>query len=179
RGAAAQHQREIRELRRFVDSAPEVEQEYARLNRDYGVTKAQYEQLVARLEQAKVTDDAAKNGIVRFEVIEPPRADLAPVWPRRALLMLFGLVVGVGAGVGLAILPSLFRPTFNNPDALAKATQLPVLGSVSALRRPQEVAALPVEIRKMVVVAGALLGAAVVLVLFGSSISRAFRSLIT
>jgi polysaccharide chain length determinant protein (PEP-CTERM system associated) len=179
RGAAAQHQREIAELRRFVDSAPEVEQEYARLNRDYGVTKAQYEQLVARLEQAKVTDDAAKSGIVRFEVIEPPRADLAPVWPRRALLMLFGLVVGTGAGVALAVLPQLFRPTFNDTDSLARVTQLPVLGSVSALRRQQDAAALPVEVRKVVIVAGALLATAVVLVLFGSSLSRALRSIIT
>lgn len=179
RGAAAQHQREIAELRRFVDSAPEVEQEYARLNRDYGVTKAQYEQLVARLEQAKVTDDAAKSGIVRFEVIEPPRADLAPVWPRRALLMLFGLVVGVGAGVALAVLPHLFRPTFNDTDSLARITQLPVLGSVSALRRQQDAAALPIEIRKLAVVVGALLATAIVLVLFGSSLSRALRSFIT
>jgi hypothetical protein len=74
RGAASQHRREIAELRRFVDSAPEVEQEFARLNRDYTVQRAQYQQLVERLERARVSDDAAQNGIVRFDVIEPPRA---------------------------------------------------------------------------------------------------------
>lgn len=178
RGAAAQHRREIAELRRFVDSAPEVEQEFARLNRDYTVQRAQYQQLVERLERAKVSDDAAQNGIVRFDVIEPPRAGLAPVWPNRPMFMVLALLAGIGAGIALALAPAVLRPTFDDPSSLTRLTGLPVLGSVSALRPSGHAEVLHLEMRRVVAACGVLLAVGVVLVVFGSSGARLLRSLI-
>jgi polysaccharide chain length determinant protein (PEP-CTERM system associated) len=177
RGAAAQHRREIAELRRFVDSAPEVEQEFARLNRDYNVQRAQYQQLVERLERAKVSDDAAQNGIVRFEVIEPPRASLAPVWPNRSMFMVLALLAGLAAGVALALVPAVLRPTFDDPNSLSKATGLPVLGSVSALRPAGHLDFVRLESRNVAIACGALLAVGVAMVVFGGAGSRLLRSL--
>lgn len=179
RGAASQHRREIAELRRFVDSAPEVEQEFARLNRDYNVQRAQYEQLVQRLERAKVSDDAAQNGIVRFEVIEPPRAGLTPVWPKRSVFMLLVLVAGLGAGVVLSLLPAVLRPTFDDPNSLGRLTGLPVLGSVSALRSAGYTDFLKVETRKVVIACAALVMAGGVMVVLGGAGARLLRGLIS
>ena len=53
RGAIAQHELEISRLRTFVNTAPDVEQRFATLNRDYDVTKAQYAALVERMEKAR------------------------------------------------------------------------------------------------------------------------------
>ena len=178
RGAAAQHRSEIASLRRFVDSAPEVEQEFARLNRDYGVTKTQYETLVGRLEQARVSDGAAQNGIIRFEILEPPRADLSPVWPKRSLFMIGGLLFGLLAGVAAALLPHLIRPTIDDTSALARLTGLPVLGSVSAIRTSGQVMQLQLDVRKVAIAGGALLALGITMVLFGSAGARLIRSLI-
>lgn len=138
RGAVAQHRQEIQQLRRFVNLAPEVEQELARLNRDYGVTKTQYEALVKRLEQARVTDSASDAGVIRFDVIDPPRADSKPVWPRRRLLIavcfLASLLVGIGAVVGL----ELARPTVHSTNLMKTMTPLPVLGGVTRFETAQE-----------------------------------------
>jgi polysaccharide chain length determinant protein (PEP-CTERM system associated) len=177
RGAAAQHRREIAELRRFVDSAPEVEQEFARLNRDYNVQRAQYQQLVERLERAKVSDDAAQNGIVRFEVIEPPRAGLAPVWPNRSVFMVLALLAGLAAGVVLALVPAVLRPTFDDPNSLSKATGLPVLGSVSALRPAGHLDFVRLESRNVAIACGALLAVGGAMVVFGGAGARLLRSL--
>jgi polysaccharide chain length determinant protein (PEP-CTERM system associated) len=178
RGAAVQQRREISELRRFVDSAPEVEQEYARLNRDYDVQKAQYEQLVERLEQARVSDDAAKSGIVRFEVIEPPRAGVAPVWPNRALFVVLVILGGLAAGIGTALVPFLLRPTFDDSEALTRRTGLPVLGSVSALEPPQHLAFVETETRRVALAGGALVAVGALVIFFGDAGARLLRSLI-
>jgi polysaccharide chain length determinant protein (PEP-CTERM system associated) len=178
RGGVARHQREVEALQRLRDSAPEVEQELARLNRDYNVLKTQYEALVARLEQARVTDDAAKSGIVRFEVIDPPRAPSAPVWPRRRLFMLAATLFGMGVGVALAILPHLLRPTFDNPVSLARSTGLPVLGSVSYLRKAADVLQTRREIRRLALACSALLVVGGVLTFFGNVGARAVQDLL-
>lgn len=177
-GAAAQHRREIANLRRFVDQAPEVAQELSRLNRDYGVVKAQYDQLVERREQARVTDDAARTGIVRFDTIEPPRASLEPVAPRRQLLFLACLVLAIGAGVAVALLPQVLSPTIDDIPALERRFGLPVLGAVSALRSTGERASERREIRRVGIATAALVAVAAVLVVVGPAGARALHQLL-
>jgi hypothetical protein len=177
RGAVGQHEKEIARLDTFVDSAPEVEQEYSRLNRDYDVIKAQYESLVKRLEQAKVSDAAAQSGIVRFEVIEPPHASLTPVWPNRGLLTLAVLVAGVVLGSALALVPQFLRPTFDSIKSLTTLTGLPVLGSVSLLPKAGEQLLLRREVRLLSLAAGALVVVAGVLLVVGDAGARAIQNL--
>jgi polysaccharide chain length determinant protein (PEP-CTERM system associated) len=178
RGAVSQHEKEIARLGAFVDSAPEVEQEYSRLNRDYNIVKAQYESLVKRLEQAKVSDSAAKSGIVRFEVIDPPRASIAPVWPNRKLLTLAVLVIGLLIGAAVALAPQFIRPTFDNTRTLAELTGLQVLGAVSILPKPGDPLILRQEVRRLSLAGGALAFVAFALLLIGDAGARAIQSLL-
>lgn len=178
RGAAALHRRQIAELRRFVDSAPEVEQEFARLNRDYNVQKAQYQQLVERLERAKVTDNATRSGIVRFDVLDPPRADVKPAWPNRPLLMAVVLVLGLFGGVVAALVPAVMHPTFSDPATLSRVTELPVLGSVSAIRPEGHGAVLALQVRRIATAAGALLVMGVAFIALGGKLAQFLWGLI-
>lgn len=177
-GAAEQHRAEIASLRQYVDQAPEIEQEYARLNRDYGVTKAQYEQLVARREQARVSDDAARTGIVRFDVIEPPRAGIEPVWPKRPLLFLGSLLAAIGLGVGVALLPQVVSPSFSDVGALERRFRRPVLGSVSEVRTDARRAWEHREFKRVVIAGLALLAMGVLLAIFGGNGAQLVRDLI-
>jgi polysaccharide chain length determinant protein (PEP-CTERM system associated) len=124
-------QRRIAELNSRVDIAPNVEAEFARLNRDYDVTRAQYQQLLTRLEQAKVSDDAEQTGVVRFEIIDPPIAKFDPVAPNRPLLIIGALIAALGAGAGVAYLLQMLNPVVTSARNLAHVTGLPVLGEVS------------------------------------------------
>ena len=135
-GELGQYQRRSAELRKLADTAPEVEAEYARLNRDYGVTRAQYQSMVERLEQARITDKADETGAVKFNVIDPPVAKLDPVAPKRGVWVLVGMLFGLAAGCGVAYCMHLIRPIFQNARALAFATGLPVLGTI-AIARPE------------------------------------------
>lgn len=177
-GAAEQHRAEIANLRQFVDQAPEIEQEFARLNRDYGVTKAQYDQLVMRREQARVSDDAARTGIVRFYPIEPPRAGNAPSWPRRPLLIIASLIAAIGLGVAVAVLPQFLSPAFTDVASLERKFGLKVLGSVSEIRTAQRRAWEHAELRKVVLAGVALVALGGLLAVFGGAGVRVLRDLV-
>lgn len=131
RGKVADGQRKVASLRALVDTAPEVEAEFARLNRDYDVTRAQYQALLERLEKTRLQEEAESTGVVRFEVIEPPTAAFQPVAPNRPRLIVMVLFGGMAAGVGVAYLLNMLRPVFSNTRQLSQITGLPVLGAVS------------------------------------------------
>lgn len=178
-GAIAQHQREIANLKRSVDTAPEVERELARLTRDYGVTKTQYESLLQRFEQTKVSDDAQQTGIVKFEILDPPLATTAPVWPDRPLLMAGVLFGGALAGALVAFLMSLLVPTFTNTRALTAITGVNVLGHVSLFPQDATDLAVAADRRRFVMLSAGLAAAGVVMLLGGSMAARLLQRLVS
>jgi 4-amino-4-deoxy-L-arabinose transferase-like glycosyltransferase len=64
-------------------------------------------------------------------MIDPPFVGADPVSPRRALIMLAILVIGLGAGAAFAWLLHLLNPVFHDAADLRESTGLPVLGGVS------------------------------------------------
>jgi polysaccharide chain length determinant protein (PEP-CTERM system associated) len=127
----AQHEAKVGELKRLLDTAPQVEAEFAQLNRDYDVNKAQYTALLANLQKARLGERADSAGSIRFEVVQPPTAGLRPVWPIRPKLLAETLLAALAAGAALAYGMHYLRPVVSSGEALAKAIGVPVLGLVS------------------------------------------------
>src|SRR6516164_8192380 len=127
----ADQEKKIAEQRKLINTAPQVEAEYERLNRDYSVTHTQYQALVDRMSRARLSDKADATGVVRFEVVDPPTVDSDPVFPNRTRLILQVLGAGLAAGLAVAYLLHQLRPVFSSPRQLTEVTQLPVLGGVS------------------------------------------------
>lgn len=127
----AGHRAKIAELNGMMNVLPEVEAELARLTRDYGSNQTQYQQLLQRLDSARLTDEADRNEDLKIKVIEPPVLPVFPASPKRGLLVLAVLFGGLGAAGGIAWLLAQLRPVFSNLRELKKALNLPVLGSVS------------------------------------------------
>jgi polysaccharide chain length determinant protein (PEP-CTERM system associated) len=134
KGELSDHEEKVVELRRMVDTMPQVEAQYARLNRDYDVNKAEYTALLERLQQAKLGERADQEGSVRFEVIDPPRAGFRPVAPKRLRLLLGSLVAALAAGGVVAYLLATLRPVFHNARQLGTFTGVAIYGVVSATR---------------------------------------------
>lgn len=127
----ADRERKIATLRGLMNTAPEVEANFAKLNRDYDVTRAQYQALLERLERARLGEEAEQTGIVRFEVIEPPNAAFVPISPSRKILIPAALIFAFAVGAGTAFLMHLLKPVFTTARHLNAITGLPVLGVVS------------------------------------------------
>ncbi|MEZ5575234.1 MAG: GNVR domain-containing protein [Candidatus Competibacteraceae bacterium] len=90
-----EYTKRYKELQAQVSTFLQIEAELAALNRDYEVNRQQYEQLLARRESARLSQQAEKaRQEVRFRVVDPPRVPINPTGPRRLLLMT--LVLGAG-----------------------------------------------------------------------------------
>jgi polysaccharide chain length determinant protein (PEP-CTERM system associated) len=126
-----EHEAKVADLRRLLDTAPQVEAEFAQLNRDYDVNKAQYTALLGTLQKARLGERADDAGSVRFEVVQPPTAGLRPVWPLRGKLLAQTLAAALVVGAGLAYGLHYLRPVVTSSALLSQTLGVPVLGLVS------------------------------------------------
>ena len=123
--------------------APQIEAEAAQLNRDYGIIKKNYEDLVGRRQSAVMSGDLdMASGVVDFRLIDPPRVSPRPVSPNRLLLIPLALLAALAAGLFTAFAASQLRPVYNDGQEMRLKTGLPILGVVSVvlteLQRKQE-----------------------------------------
>jgi len=115
--------------------APQVEAEFAQLNRDYAIHKTNYEQLVSRREQAGMSGELdTASGVADFRMIDPPRASNKPVAPNRMLLMPVAMLAAIGAGLGIAFVLSQLRAVFFDARAVRNTIGLPILGVVTLVK---------------------------------------------
>jgi polysaccharide chain length determinant protein (PEP-CTERM system associated) len=133
RADIANRRQRVDSLRSMMNTAPEVEAQFSRLNRDYSVVKAQYAALVEQLGRARLGEQAAQTGVIRFAVVDPPRAAFNPVFPKRPLFAIGALAAAIAVGGGVAFLLNLLRPVYGSARRLREITGLPVLGSVSMM----------------------------------------------
>jgi polysaccharide chain length determinant protein (PEP-CTERM system associated) len=126
----AEHEAKERQLRQLLNTAPQVEAEYAQLTRDYDVNKAQYTALLSSFEKARLGERADSAGSVKFEVVEPPIVSNRPVWPRRVLFLAGSLLLSLAAGVVIANRLDRLRPLVGSASGLAGYTGVPVLAAV-------------------------------------------------
>jgi hypothetical protein len=127
-------------LRRKQDEVPAVELQLAQMNRDYGVLRDNYNQLIERRESIRMAERLdSQTTNVDFRVVEPPMVPTAPSGPDRALL--FGGVLGAAVVAALGVIFALIqlKDNFSTPNRLRDAFNLPVLGSVSMVASARRV----------------------------------------
>ena len=123
---------QIQELESKIDLVPQIEAEASSLNRDYDITRKQYEQLLSRREAADLSrraDSSAEE--LQFRTIEPPSNPQKPSGPNRIIFYTGIVVVGFGVGIGLAFVLSQLSPVLVRPKQLLTITNYPIWGTVS------------------------------------------------
>ena len=132
RARVGEYQARVTTLRNQSQTAPEVEAQLVQLNRDYNVNRENYQQLLQRREQAKLSGDlSSATDMLTFRVVEPPMAATKPSGPNRLALFSGVFVLALVAGLVGAFLMSQVRPTFLSHAALREVTGVPVLGSIN------------------------------------------------
>ena len=140
RAKLGQQDKVVAELRRDVDQIADVEKNLKQLNRDYDVVQVRYQELLRRRETLRSRErlDPVTDNLT-FRILEPPFASRTPVGPNRTLFLLGTFVVALGLAGALAFGLSMLRPVFFGRRAVQNFSGIPVLGSVSYLRSPQQV----------------------------------------
>jgi uncharacterized protein involved in exopolysaccharide biosynthesis len=99
------------------------------LERDRLIAEQNYLNAVKRLSEAEVTSALDVSRISNVAVAMPPTASLQPVYPRKLLLMLVALPVGLMLGLGLAMAMEWASDTVHDAEDVEAATELVCLGS--------------------------------------------------
>lgn len=129
-----EYTRRYAQVKEQLKTAPQIEAEAAQLNRDYAVTRKNYEDLVARRQSAVMSGELdVASGVAEFRLIDPPRVTPKPVSPNRLVLFPLVLVVALAAGLAMAFVAVQLRPTFGDGNDLRLRTGLPLLGVVTML----------------------------------------------
>lgn len=134
-----EYKKRVEDLQKAINSIPQIEAQMQQLDRDYKVVSGQYQALIKRRESARLGEKVTQSADdVKFRVIEPPFVPAKPTEPNKVLLFTGVFVAGIAAGAGVALLISLLRPVFSDRRRLSVATGLPVFGTVTLVRSPEE-----------------------------------------
>jgi len=127
----AQLKREITGLGKAILDVPKKEQALVALRRDYSVNSSIYNNLLKRLEEARVTKEMeVQDRGGRIRVIEPATVPYKPVKPNRVLILLMGIGGGIAAGYGFGFLRHLMDSTIRSSDEIQGLVGLTVLGRI-------------------------------------------------
>jgi polysaccharide chain length determinant protein (PEP-CTERM system associated) len=125
----------IADLQNKIDLVPQIEAEGMSKNRNYEIVKQKYEELLARKESADITQRAdASSDDLQFRIIQPPLVPPEPTGPNRFTFYTGILIVGFGAGIGIAFLLSQITPVLVRGQQLTSMTGFPILGAVTHLQ---------------------------------------------
>ena len=124
----------IAQLNGRIESSPQLEQQWAALNRDYMMAKQNYEENARKQE---VTDTAKsleehKAG-ENLELLDPPSDPVAPSEPNRLQIAAMGTGIGLMFGVVLAGAQEMKNTSLKNLKDVRAYTNLPVLSSIPLL----------------------------------------------
>lgn len=121
----------IRIYQERIDASPFGEREYARLTRDYGMAKQQYEELTMKTGQSSMATDLEnrKQGEL-LEVLEQASLPQTPSQPNRWYIVTAGTALGFLLGVFLSGAREMQDTSLKNLKDVKAYTGLPVLGSV-------------------------------------------------
>ncbi|WP_035480129.1 XrtA system polysaccharide chain length determinant [Aliagarivorans marinus] len=129
----ARFQSRLDEWQAKAEQVPDVEAKLTGLNRNYQITKTKYEELLARREQALISQSAGETtDDIKFRVVDPPLIPNKPSGPPRPLLIAGVLIASFGVGIGVSFLVSQINPVVTNVRQLYQLTEFPVLGVVTA-----------------------------------------------
>jgi polysaccharide chain length determinant protein (PEP-CTERM system associated) len=132
RARVSEYSTRVTTLRSQSQTAPEIEAQLVQLNRDYEVNRENYQKLVERREQAKLSGDlSSATDMLTFRVVEPPLAATKPSGPNRLALFSGVFIFALAAGLGGAFMMSQVRPTFLSHATLREVTGVPVLGTIN------------------------------------------------
>jgi succinoglycan biosynthesis transport protein ExoP len=131
--------KEIAGYEKKIARAPFVEKTYNELTRDYENAKLRYNEMMTKLMEARVAQgmEETQRG-ERFTIIDPAQYPEKPFKPNRLAIVLIGLVLALGAGVGLAAAKESLDTSIKSAEELERLAAAPVLAQISLMETAEE-----------------------------------------
>ena len=123
--------RAIAALERRLESAPQRQQEYEAVTRDYAAAKDMHDSVLKRYGDAQFTErmETDRAG-ERFRILDAALPPEGPAAPNRMRLLLMGLLLAAAAAAAAALVREQFDTAFHSVDEVREFTAVPVLISI-------------------------------------------------
>ena len=108
------------------------------------VQEQTYSTLLHAYEEARLLDEARANSV---SIAIPAEIPEVPSKPRVALNLVLGALVGLGGGIGLALIMESLDTSIYSPDDMKIEAQAPLLASIPNLKVPSELRSAPLLLR--------------------------------
>jgi polysaccharide chain length determinant protein (PEP-CTERM system associated) len=123
-----------------LKNIPEDKKELTNLERDRNTYQGIYEQLLAKLGQAEVSEQMEiQDKGTNFRIVDPAILPIMPVSPDRVKFILFGIVAGIVAGVGAVLLREYLDNSIRDVDTLKTLFGLQVLAVIPEIITEQDI----------------------------------------
>ncbi len=120
-------QREAKRFSQRISDAPTQERQFVSIARQQEIKAGLYLMLLQKREENAITLAATANNA---KIIDAAIPDEAPVAPKKMMILLVALVLGMGIPVGVIYLISLTQVTIEGRADVEKLTTLPVIGDI-------------------------------------------------
>ncbi len=139
RGIKEELDRREKKIRSHLAGMPLVEKDYQDLLEELDTTIQRYRDIRARELHAKVSQqfEVERKG-ERLTLIDPPQIPEEADSPKRGLIVLLGLILGVGGGAALAALTEALDNTIHDENMVMALVGVPPLATIPYLNDPDE-----------------------------------------
>ena len=127
------------EYQKDVSLAPQVEQQYRELSRDYDNSRIKYQEIRSKQSEAKTAQnlETDRKG-ERFTLIDPPLPPEEPISPNRTLVLIAGFILSGGLAAGVLWLLETLDDSVRSRVDLLKLTGVPPLALVPHIETEAE-----------------------------------------
>jgi len=117
--------------RQAMQQLPREEQELGELTRSFMVNQKIYSFLLEKRAETQIEKSSV---VPRTRVLDPATVGGAPVRPRRMLIVLVGLILGLVIGVAQAFVRAYFDNRVKTAEDIKKLTEIPFYGMLPLIR---------------------------------------------
>jgi polysaccharide biosynthesis transport protein len=119
---------------RVVDSSPAYETAIAERQKDADVTRAGYETLLAKQQEAKLNHGAEKvDESTAYKIVEPAQLPLEPYSPHPVRVILLGFLGSLGLGIAGIVFGQRMDTTFETAEQFEETMGAPVLSTIPSI----------------------------------------------
>jgi polysaccharide chain length determinant protein (PEP-CTERM system associated) len=130
----ARLQDEMNRTQERLANTPRVAEQLDALEREYRQLGDSFKGMSEkRLDAAVAANMERRQKGEQFRVLEPAYAPPDPTSPNRPLILAIGLMLGIGAAAGLALLLDAADSSYHNPRQLQAALRIPVLTAIPSI----------------------------------------------
>jgi uncharacterized protein involved in exopolysaccharide biosynthesis len=127
-------QESIQKFQGRIERLPEVEQRMILLTRDYETTQRNYQALLNKKFEARMSVNLEKKQKdAAFKILDPAYLPAKPARPKRMLILLAGLFASLAAGFAAAFVLESLDNTVRSEADLANVSKFPVLTVIPTL----------------------------------------------